>query len=346
MKHIFKIFLSILIMVHLMSCVIKTNETEIGVKIRKFTLFGKSGVQDEIYPPGRYHFYIPLFTEFQKFDTRLKTMDMTYDPRTGDSRYKDDLLFKTIDGNDISLDVIIQYRIIPEKAPHILKFVAQNDDELKYTIIRSIARSKPRDIFGELKTEEFYIAQAREEKSELVKESMNKILVPNGILIESVLTKDYRFNKAYQKAIEDKKVADQLAEKNKSSTAAAVEEYKRKIQEALGRVNQMTAKANGEFKKEKIEADAYLKKMQYLAKAIKVEGIKEAQGIKKMNAALAGSGGRTMVKLEIARAMQGKKIILLPLSAGGMNLKTTNVNDLINVYGIKALSGEGDKNAK
>jgi len=57
-----------------------------------------------------------------------------------------------------------------------------------------------------------------------------------------------------------------------------------------------------------------------------------------MNKALAGSGGETMVKLRVAEALQGKKIILLPMSDGGMNLKTTNINDLINVMGVKSLS--------
>lgn len=34
---------------------------------------------------------------------------------------------------------------------------------------------------------------------------------------------------------------------------------------------------------------------------------------------------------------EGKKIYLLPLSNGGIDLKTTNVNDLLRLYGIKAL---------
>jgi hypothetical protein len=42
--------------------------------------------------------------------------------------------------------------------------------------------------------------------------------------------------------------------------------------------------------------------------------------------------------LQIAEALQGKKIILLPVSEGGMNLKTTNINDLISTMGVKALA--------
>jgi hypothetical protein len=58
----------------------------------------------------------------------------------------------------------------------------------------------------------------------------------------------------------------------------------------------------------------------------------------KMNNAMAGSGGEALVKLRIAEAIQGKKIVLLPVSEGGMNLKTTDINRLIETMGIKAFS--------
>lgn len=38
--------------------------------------------------------------------------------------------------------------------------------------------------------------------------------------------------------------------------------------------------------------------------------------------------------------MQGKKIMLLPVSEGGMNLKTTDINRLINTMGVQSLTGE------
>jgi hypothetical protein len=61
-----------------------------------------------------------------------------------------------------------------------------------------------------------------------------------------------------------------------------------------------------------------------------------------MNNALAGSGGEAIVKLRIAEAIQGKSIMLLPVSEGGINLKATDINRLIETLGIKALSGEND----
>ena len=100
----------------------------------------------------------------------------------------------------------------------------------------------------------------------------------------------------------------------------------------------MVANVDGEYRRAKIEADAYFDKQSLLAQAIKAEGIAEAEGIRKMNKALTGSGGEAMVKLRIAEALQGKKIVLLPMSEGGMNLKTTDINKLIELMGIKALA--------
>ena len=189
-----------------------------------------------------------------------------------------------------------------------------------------------------MKTEAFYVADARETQSIKVREALQAILGPMGIIIEKVLTNDYRFNAEYTKAIEDKKVADQQVEKNKSAQHAATEEYKRRLEVAKGEVNKMVADADGEYLKAKIDADVYLEQQKLLAQAIQAEGIAEANGIQEMNNALAGSGGEAIVKLRIAEAIQDKRIILLPVSEGGMNLKTTDINRLIETLGVKSLA--------
>ena len=93
-----------------------------------------------------------------------------------------------------------------------------------------------------------------------------------------------------------------------------------------------------EYRKAKIQVDAYYEKQKLLSDAIKAEGIAQAKGIKEMNVAMASAGGEALVKLEIAEALQGKEIVLLPVSEGGMNLKTTDINALLNTMGIKSLA--------
>ena len=317
-----------------------TGGTEVGVRTRKLAFSGQKGVEDHIYAPGSTYFFLPYINDWHVFDTRLQNLEMTFSHTRGDRKAQDDLVFKTIDGNDISLDVIIAYRIDPARAPYILQYVAKSDTLLRDKIVRTVARSKPRDIFGELKTEAFYVAEARETQSKKAREELQRILGPMGIIVEKVLTNDYRFNADYTKAIEDKKVADQQVEKNRSAQHAAREDYKRKLEEAKGEVNKLVADADGQYLKAKIEADVYMEQQQLLAQAIKAEGIADAKGIQEMNTALSGSGGKAIVKLKIAEALQDKHIILLPTSEGGMNLKTTNMNQLIETLGIKSLPGK------
>ncbi|MFZ5568962.1 MAG: SPFH domain-containing protein [Thermodesulfobacteriota bacterium] len=320
-----------------------TGENEVGVRTRKLAIWGPPGVEEQVYAPGSTHVFLPFINDWHTFDTKLQNLEMVYEPSRGERRTHDDLLFKSIDGNDIGLDVIIAYRIDAAQAPYILQHVAVDNHTLREKIVRTIARSKPRDIFGELTTEEFYVAEKRELQAQKAKEVLQEMLGPMGIIVEKVLTKDYRFNREYQKAIEDKKVADQQVQKNKSARHAALEEYKRKLEEAKGEVNKMIADADGAYRRAKIEADVYYERQQMMAEAIKAEGIAEAKGIQEMNNALAGSGGEALVKLRIAEALQDKKIMLLPVSTGGMNLKTTDINRLIETMGIRAMAGNDYK---
>lgn len=316
------------------------KSTEVGVRVVKWSPLAKRGISPQLYAPGATYFFPLFINEWYTFDTRLQNMEMTissYGTRKG----RDDLLFKTIDGNDIGLDVMISYRIDPARAANILQLAATNNHDLEERVVRTITRSITRDIFGELKTEDFYVANKRTEKADAVKLALNRMLNPYGVIVESVLPRDYRFNPAYQKAIEEKKVADQMTERFKSEAKATVEEYNQLVQQAQGDVNKMVAGVDGEYLKAKIGADAYYSQQSLIAKAIQKEGEAEAQGIEKMVEALNNSGGNTMVKIKLAEALAGKRIFLLPAaSSGGIDLKTTNVNDLLKLYGIQKISQE------
>jgi len=339
MKRFLSFALVLIIMLALNGCMPhSTGPTEVGVRTIKFSLFGNKGVQPDVYPPGSTYFFLPFVNDWHTFDTKLQIAEMAFHGDRSNHGVRDDLLFKTIDGNDISLDVIVSYRIDPTKAPMILREVAQDDEILKDNIVRTVARSKPRDIFGELNTEQFYIAAERTAKEEQAAAVMNEILQPYGVIVERVHTRDYRFSEAYQQAIEQKKVADQMAEKLKSQTKAVKEEFLMKVEEAKGEIAKIKAEADGEFARAVIEADAYYEQQQKVAEAIQAEGRAEAEGIRKMNEALAGAGGAAMVKLDIANALKNKKIVLLPIGGGGLDVRSTDVNALLQLYGIQKLT--------
>jgi regulator of protease activity HflC (stomatin/prohibitin superfamily) len=205
--------------------------------------------------------------------------------------------------------------------------------------VRTITRSKPRDIFGELNTEELYIAENRTKKSEDVQRVLNEILLPYGVEVTQVGTRDYRFNPEYQQAIEEKKVADQEAEKLKSETRAVAEEFLTEVERAKAQNVKIEQEADGEYRRAVIEADAYFEQQTSIAQAILAEAKAQAEGIREMNAALAGTGGEMMVKLKLAEALKDKRIIMLPTGGeGGMDVRSTNVNQLLETLGIQQLA--------
>jgi len=319
-----------------------TADNEVGVRTVKWAPVGKAGVQEEVYSPGQTHFFFPFTTDWHTFDKNIQTVEMVSAVGRGDREGRDELLFKSIDGNDIGLDVTITYKIVPEKAPHILQHVARSDRELKEVIVRTIARSKPRDIFGELDTEEFYDAVKRTEKAEKARTILNEMLSDYGVEVDRVNTGDYSFNVEYEAAIAKKKVADQEAQRLNSETEAKREEFRTAVEQANAKVARVHAEADGEYRRAVIEADAEYEKMVKQAEAIMAEGKAEAEGVLEMNRALAGSGGEAMVKMAIAEALEGKRIVMLPTGGGGLDVRTTDINDLLKLYGIQNLAG-GDK---
>jgi regulator of protease activity HflC (stomatin/prohibitin superfamily) len=323
-----------------------TSATEVGVRTVKWSFTGQRGVEETVYPPGSTYFFVPFFYDWHTFDTRLMHLEMTAEAGRGERDGRDDLLFKTIDGNDISLDVIISYRIDPEKAPMVLQQVATTNEALRESIVRTVTRSRPRDIFGELDTEEFYTAEARTLKAQEAQEILNDILEPYGVIIERVGTRDYRFNPAYQAAIESRKVADQEAQKLRAETNAKEEEFRTLRQRAEAEVEKIRAQADGEYERAKIEADAYFEQQERIAQAVLIEGQAEAEAVRQMNRALSGPGGENMVKLALAEALSDKRIIMIPMGGGGLDVRSTNINELLQLYGIEKVVEQGRTGAQ
>ena len=87
----------------------------------------------------------------------------------------------------------------------------------------------------------------------------------------------------------------------------------------------------------RLEADAIYFEREQQAKAILAEKRSRAEGLTARARALSGSGGRNMVKIEVARALKGKKILFVP-AGSGMDLRSTDMNALLQTYGTKALA--------
>ena len=301
-------------------CVSHTNgETEVGVVVCKISWgCSKAGVQDDLLMPGTTTFLAPFIREVYTFDTKVQNLEMVAATGRGDRSKRDDLQFKTIDGNDISMDVTVAWTIDQKKVPQLLQNVGTSTNEVKETLVRPMARTLVRDVLNELDSESVYNSDKRFEKAEKARQELAAALEPFGIMINQVILHEHRFNPDYEKVIHDRKLAEQHAQQLKSETEAAAQESIRNLESARGKVASQIAQADGTYYQE-----------QQNAEAIVAERTANAQAIAKRNEALRGSGGRAMVKLRIAEALTGKPIVLVPSSANGIGLNKLDVNKLV-----------------
>ena len=315
-----------------------TDSTEVGVRIAKIGIMEGKGVVSDVYAPGATYFFPPIVNDWYVFDTALQNLVMTRDAHSGDRSGDDALQFKTIDGNDISVDVTVAWGIDPKKANYLVQFVGPNTAAVRERLVRPVSRTVIRDVLNELPSEQYYDAQIRFKKAEEAAAVLDHYLAPEGIIIKQVLLGEHKFNDRYEQIIKDKKVAEQDAARLDSETEAAREQMRRELEVAKGEVQQTIETARGAASKRQISADAIYFERERQAQAILSERSNRAQGIAEKAKALAGSGGRNLVKLEVAESLKDKTIIFVP--TGGMDLRTTDMNQLLQTYGMVQATSE------
>lgn len=311
-------------------CFRSTAGTEVGIKIGK--VFGA----DEVVTPGTTVTVIPLLHDWYVFDTKTQSLEMK-----GEGEAGDELDFKTRDGNDIGVDVTVLYHLDAQKAPNVLRTVAADMDDVKRLLVRPLSRSIPRDALNELSSEDFYDSDKRSAAETKAEQNLAKELEPYGIICERVVLGNYRFHKAYQDAIDAKKVADQAVNKNRSGADAVEKEWERELETTKGQVSQLVASEKGKAEQVHLQADAYYEAKKLESDAILAEKTANAKGIQKLKEAYSGAGGRTMVKLKIAESLKGKRIVLYPTSDSAMNISHTDVNKFLETMGLQSISGGG-----
>ncbi len=302
-----------------------TSSTEVGVKTSLFGILEGRGSQ-KIYQPGGIYLIMPFVNAWATLPISQQNLLMNANPNEGDRPVPDDITFKTKDGNNIYIDVNVMFRIDPQKAGYIVSYVGGSVDEIKERIVRPVSRSVIRDIFNEISSEEYYQVAIKNTMAAKTRDELEKALKPYGILVDMLQVQQHRYDPAYQAAINAQKQAEadqqKLIEQQKNIAVQKQSELEAKRAEW----NQKLEDARGNAGKLRNEADAYLQVKTNEAKGILAVAQAEAEGIKKEAEALGKMGGDAYVKMQVAKQLAQKKILLVP----GTNVSTMNVNDLVN----------------
>lgn len=288
-----------------------TQATQVGVRFNK--IFGTT----ETAEPGATYFFMPLINDWTTYDTSTQSLEMLRDTLAGDRKQKDDLRFKTRDGNDIETNVTVRWRIDPTRAAFVWKMVAPTTEIVKERLVRPEARAYVRDVLNRLDSEEYYNPDLRFAAASDATKVLAAQLKPYGVIVEQVILGDFSFKPDYQTLINKRKEAEKQAEKLEAEILATLEGNKANLQQKVAGLTEQFTRAQGDLEQAKRAADAYIVRRQQEAQATIAEKEAVATGIRKERAALNGSAGDAYVSLQLIDALGKKEIRQIPKLPNG-----------------------------
>lgn len=181
-----------------------------GVVFNRFT-----GVKDEVYSEGT-HFIIPWVEWPIIFDVRTKPKDLPSMTGTRDLQY-------------VQIHLRVLFRPEVGNLPNILRNFGTDYDK---RILPSIMNETLKAVVAQYNAEQ--LTTQREEVSRLIRRNLTERAESFNILIEDCALTQMSFGREYSKAVEDKQVAQQDAERAKYLVEMAEQDKKSKIIHAQG----------------------------------------------------------------------------------------------------------------
>ncbi|HMO17367.1 MAG TPA: SPFH domain-containing protein [Oligoflexia bacterium] len=338
----------------------KLEAGEYGVKFAKLPTWAGGGVQSKIIQPGEKEFIMP-WEDLYRVDTTIQSISWGARGRGNRPAVEDSVQTRTVDGNEVLLAITVQYHVDPKKVMHIIQNVAGEKGLSKDRIrilVSSIARADVRTHMNVLSTRDFFSQEARQQALDRLRKAMNARLNPEGIIIDSVIYNDHRFERvrsdgsvddSYQQKIDQTQATNQETEQEIKRINVVVEEKKILFNEEQARVNRELEEAKGRKERAVLRGDSYFEARKIESERIEVVGMQEVEGLKKRIDALSGPGGKALLKMEIAEALVNSNAqFVLVNESGGKNANENNIgvqktdtNELLRQVGI--IEGLKDK---
>jgi len=179
-----------------------------------------------------FNIILPYINNVTDYDLRRLEYTMTASKGEGRRPNVDDSLWSpTQEGLQVGIDLTCWHHLDPMKVAQIHQKIGPDYEE---KIIRPTIRSVVRLVVSEFSVMEVYSA-----KRTLIQEEINnrikKILEPDGFIVDEVVLRDVVFTTEFAKAIEEKQIAQQSAEKMRYILEKEQKEAERKVIEANGR---------------------------------------------------------------------------------------------------------------
>jgi membrane protease subunit HflC len=188
------------------------------------------------------------------------------------------LTVRANDGSNFFFEELtILYQIIPGDAAKILEDSGSGDG-FKMNWIKAYARSVLRDEFGRFSAVDAADPTQFKAATSASHIRLNELLSPHGLEVTKVITPKPKFDAKYERAIEDRKEADQEVERLRAREEQLVEEKKKSLAAVLKEKEIEKTSLVGELRRELLTAEQESIRVSRGADAFAIEKKLDGQG--------------------------------------------------------------------
>lgn len=219
------IALALLFLIILSSAIVIIPAGHVGVVFNAVVGVKKKSLQEGL------NFVVPGVESVTIYDARVRNYTMSHSAGEGQKTAENDAVYApTKEGLIVGLDITVLYKIDKLKAPELHQKIGPDYEE---KVLRPEIRNNVRMTVKDYGIIEVY-GPKRAVIQERVLEALRKRLVPKRIICLEVLLRDVLFPEDFAKAIREKQVAQQEAQKMEYVLEKEQKEAERKVIEAKG----------------------------------------------------------------------------------------------------------------
>jgi len=226
--------------------------------------------------PG-WAFINPFSQAIQKYPVTIQTYSMVAKGTEGQTTGDDSIKVQSNEGQQINLDVVIQYQVIKEEAGLLYQDWGGADIEfVQDQVVRQYTRSQVPVVASKYGWEEITSGK-RDVINDEISKGLDTEFAKRHMRLVSFAVREVHLPDSLQKALDAKIQAQQQAEQQKYQLAQAEVKAKQDVAQATGEANALKAQAEGEASATLTRAKAQSEANRQLAQSLTPELIRYQQ---------------------------------------------------------------------
>ena len=236
---------------------IPPNERGVVVTIRE------NGVRDEALQPGL-NWIIPYAENVVTYSISRETYTMSIAQEEGQVRGDDSVEARTADGQVVLVDASVIFSVNPDD---VIDVHIRWQDRYVDGLVRALSRGVIRDVVAQFGVEEVYSSR-RLDMVNLIHDELKIGFEENGIILVDFVLRNLSFSSEYAASVEQKQIAEQLAQQAAFVVEQRFQEAEQARQVAQGEADAVVIAAQGAAQARIIEAEAEAQALALLGEAI------------------------------------------------------------------------------